>query len=206
MVYAFQWAPFCSQFTTLSISRHSICSCSIVRERHSAISIHRFLHRCQTNLHKKFQRHREFHTTKEKVSTKTNFFSCGRSVLLFIPYSWMWHTTQCGTNSYYSNKQRTHLQWASDEWKKLGRAQAFVNTFTLVVWTSQHWNFHVSLSVIHAGTYVWIIIAERRSHTILQLRMLCRLTESIINCERSGLHWKAYTISCVCWRRECSWV
>ena len=29
----------------------------------------------------------EFHTTKEKVFTKTNFFSCGRSVLLFILYS-----------------------------------------------------------------------------------------------------------------------
>ena len=41
----------------------------------------RFLHRCQKNLHEKFQR-REFHTTKEKVFTKTNLFSCGRSVLL----------------------------------------------------------------------------------------------------------------------------
>ena len=44
-------------------------SCSIVREYRSAISIHRFLHRCHTNLHEKFQ-HRKFHTTIEKVFTK----------------------------------------------------------------------------------------------------------------------------------------
>ena len=38
----------------------------------------RFLHKCQTNLHEKFQR-REFHTSKEKVFTKVcallNFYS-----------------------------------------------------------------------------------------------------------------------------------
>ena len=56
-------------FKTLSVSQQRIRSCSIACERRSAISIHGFLHRCQTNLHEKFQR-REFHTTKEKVFTK----------------------------------------------------------------------------------------------------------------------------------------
>ena len=44
-------------------------------------------------------------------------------------------------------------------------------------------------------------IAERRSRTILQLRILCQLTESVVNYERRGVHWKAYTISCVCRQR-----
>ena len=77
MVYAFQWTSLRSQFTTFSVSRHRVCSCSITRERCSAISIHRFLQRCQTNSHEKFQR-REVHTTKEKVFAKAcacpNFF------------------------------------------------------------------------------------------------------------------------------------
>ena len=41
----------------------------VSREHLSAISIHRFPHRCQTKLHEMFQR-REFHATKEKVFTK----------------------------------------------------------------------------------------------------------------------------------------
>ena len=47
-------------------------------------------------------------------------------------------------------------------------------------------------------------IAERRSRAILQLRVLWRLTESVVNCERTGVHWKEYTISCVCRQGEYS--
>ena len=44
--------------------------------------------------------------------------------------------------------------------------------------------------------------SERRSCAILQLCILCRLTESVVNCEQSGVHWKAYTISCMCRQGE----
>ena len=79
----------------------------------------------------------------------------------------------------------------------------FANTFSLVVWTSRHWNFSWKF-VWHLCRNLCMGIAERRPCAILQLRTLCRLTENVVNCERSEVHWKAYTISSVCTRRECS--
>ena len=44
-------------------SVNRVCSCSITHHHRLAIPLHRILHRCQTNLLKKFQ-HREVHINK----------------------------------------------------------------------------------------------------------------------------------------------
>ena len=192
MVYAFQWTPLRSQFTTLSVSRHRIRSCSIARERRSAISIYRFLHKCQTNLHEKFQRH-EFHTTEEKVFTKLTSLAADKVYYYsyFIHSCSHSHTLTIATGGTRINEPVM----------KLGRAQAFVNTFSSVVQNSWHWNFSCKF-VWHLCRNQCMDNSERHSCLILQLRILCRLMESVINCERSGVHWKAYTISCVCRQGE----
>ena len=86
--------------------------------------------------------------------------------------------------------------------REVGESISFCKHFSLVVWNSRRWNL-LCKSVWHLCKNLCMDIAERCSHAILQLRIPCWLTESVVNCEQSGVHWKAYTSSCVCRRREC---
>ena len=117
-----------------------------------------------------------------------------------------WLIASAHATSYYGTSMAMATLWIKynntilPQLKKL----VFVNTFSLVVWNSQHWNFSCEF-VRHLCRNICMDIAEWRSHAILQLHILCWLTESVVKCEQSWVHWKAYmyTSSCVCRWREC---